>query len=183
MGKGMIWVNGKSIGRHWMSFLSPLGTPSQAEYHIPRAYLNAKDNLLVVLEEEKGSPEKIEIMIVDRDTICSYITENSPANVNSWGSKNGEFRSVGKSSGPQASLKCPSGKKIVAVEFASFGNPTGYCGSFALGNCNAAAAKGVVEKACLGKEECLVEVNRANFNGQGCAGSVNTLAIQAKCSY
>jgi hypothetical protein len=31
MGKGMIWVNGKSIGRHWMSFLSPLGKPSQSE--------------------------------------------------------------------------------------------------------------------------------------------------------
>jgi len=31
MGKGMIWVNGKSIGRHWMSYLSPLGKPSQSE--------------------------------------------------------------------------------------------------------------------------------------------------------
>lgn len=31
MGKGMIWVNGKSIGRHWVSFVSPLGQPTQAE--------------------------------------------------------------------------------------------------------------------------------------------------------
>lgn len=31
MGKGMIWVNGKSIGRHWMSYLSPLGQPTQSE--------------------------------------------------------------------------------------------------------------------------------------------------------
>jgi len=31
MGKGMIWINGKSIGRHWMSFLSPLGSPTQSE--------------------------------------------------------------------------------------------------------------------------------------------------------
>jgi len=31
MGKGLIWVNGQSIGRHWMTFLSPLGTPTQSE--------------------------------------------------------------------------------------------------------------------------------------------------------
>lgn len=31
MGKGMIWVNEQSIGRFWMSFLSPLGKPSQSE--------------------------------------------------------------------------------------------------------------------------------------------------------
>ncbi|TKY67659.1 Beta-galactosidase 14 [Spatholobus suberectus] len=31
MGKGMIWVNGQSIGRHWMSYLSPLGKPTQSE--------------------------------------------------------------------------------------------------------------------------------------------------------
>lgn len=31
MGKGMIWVNGKCIGRYWMSYHSPLGKPSQSE--------------------------------------------------------------------------------------------------------------------------------------------------------
>lgn len=31
MGKGMAWVNGKSIGRYWVSYLSPLGQPSQSE--------------------------------------------------------------------------------------------------------------------------------------------------------
>jgi len=31
MGKGMVWINGKSIGRHWMSYLSPLGQPTQSE--------------------------------------------------------------------------------------------------------------------------------------------------------
>ena len=186
MGKGMIWVNGKSIGRHWMTFLSPLGQPTQSEYHIPRNYLNAKDNLLVVLEEEKASPEKIEIMNVDRDTVCSYITERDPANVNSWVSRHGQFHPVVKTVGPQASLKCPSGKKIVAIEFANFGNPTGYCGKFYPGNCNSSSTKGVVEKECLGKEECFVAVNRAMFDKKGkdaCPDLAKTLAIQAKCSY
>ncbi|GAU33634.1 hypothetical protein TSUD_310420 [Trifolium subterraneum] len=185
MGKGMIWVNGQSIGRHWMTFLSPLGQPTQSEYHIPRSYLNnGKDNLLVILEEEKACPEKIEILNVDRDTICSYIAENEPANVNSWVSKRGKFLSVVKGvTGPQAFLKCPSGKKIVAVEFASFGNPSGYCGKFSLGNCNAASTKSIVEKECLGKEECMVAVSSSNFNGNGCPDLVKMLAIQAKCSY
>lgn len=31
MSKGMVWVNGNSIGRYWMSFLSPFAQPSQAE--------------------------------------------------------------------------------------------------------------------------------------------------------
>lgn len=42
MGKGMVWVNGISIGRHWMSFLSPLGQPTQSEYvnliHLNKCY-------------------------------------------------------------------------------------------------------------------------------------------------
>lgn len=31
MGKGLIWVNGNGVGRYWMSFLSPLGKPTQTE--------------------------------------------------------------------------------------------------------------------------------------------------------
>lgn len=29
MGKGMVWVNGKSIGRYWVYYVSPLGKPTQ----------------------------------------------------------------------------------------------------------------------------------------------------------
>ena len=32
MGKGMVWINGKSIGRYWNSYLSPLQQPTQFEY-------------------------------------------------------------------------------------------------------------------------------------------------------
>lgn len=185
MGKGMIWVNGKNIGRHWMSFLSPLGTPTQSEYHIPRSYLNPKDNLLVIFEEARTSPEKVEILNVNRDTICSFVLEHDPANVNSWVSRRGSFHPIAKNLGTQATLECPAGKKMNAVEFASFGNPTGYCGGFALGNCNAPAAKQIVEKECLGKESCSVALNRAVFNQNGvdaCPNDVKTLAIQVRCS-
>merc|ERR1712115_175537 len=87
-------VNGKNIGRHWMSFLSPLGQPTQSEYHIPRSYLKPMDNLIVILEEERANPEMIEIVTVNRDTICSYMTEYHPPHVRSWERKKNKFRPV-----------------------------------------------------------------------------------------
>ncbi|KAL2346041.1 hypothetical protein Fmac_000041 [Flemingia macrophylla] len=186
MGKGLIWVNGQNIGRHWMSYLSPLGTPTQSEYHIPRAYLNPQDNLLVIFEEEGVAPSEVEILNVNRDTICSFISESDPANVNSWASRRGSFHPIVDAVGPTATLECEAGMKIVAVEFASFGNPSGYCGDFAMGSCNAPATQQIVEQQCLGKESCTVAVNRAVFNQNGmdlCPEmTVKNLAIQARCS-
>ncbi|XP_027902823.1 beta-galactosidase 13-like [Vigna unguiculata] len=186
MGKGMMWINGKSIGRHWMSYLSPIGKPTQSEFHIPRSFLNPQDNLLVIFEEEPLAPGQVEILNVNRDTICSFIAESDPPNVNSWVSRRGNFHPIVPYLGPQASLMCPPGKKIMTVEFASFGNPSGYCGEYILGTCNAAATKQIVEQECLGKETCSITLNRAVFNQNGADPCPNilvkTLAIQVRCS-
>ncbi|XP_047162343.1 beta-galactosidase 13-like [Vigna umbellata] len=186
MGKGMMWINGKNIGRHWMNFLSPLGKPTQSEFHIPRSFLNPQDNLLVIFEEEPLAPVQVEILNVNRDTICSFIAENDPPNVNSWVSRRGNFHPIVPYIGPQASLMCAPGKKIMTVEFASFGNPSGYCGEYILGTCNAVATKQIVEQECLGKETCSVALNRAIFNQNGVDPCpeilVKTLAIQVRCS-
>ncbi|CAA0827926.1 Beta-galactosidase 16 [Striga hermonthica] len=57
MGKGEVWINGESIGRYWISFLTPAATPSQIWYHIPRSFLRPTGNLLVLFEEEEiGNP-------------------------------------------------------------------------------------------------------------------------------
>ncbi|XP_022720179.1 beta-galactosidase 16-like [Durio zibethinus] len=64
MGKGEVWVNGQSIGRYWVSFLTPQGTPYQTWYHVPRSFLKPIDNLLVVLEEENGLPLGISLDII-----------------------------------------------------------------------------------------------------------------------
>ncbi|KAG4973722.1 hypothetical protein JHK87_030543 [Glycine soja] len=183
MGKGMVWINGKSIGRHWMSYLSPLGQPTQSEYHIPRTYFNPKDNLLVVFEEEIANPEKVEILTVNRDTICSFVTENHPPNVKSWAIKSEKFQAVVNDLVPSASLKCPHQRTIKAVEFASFGDPAGACGAFALGKCNAPAIKQIVEKQCLGKASCLVPIDKDAFTkGQdACPNVTKALAIQVRC--
>ncbi|XP_047173043.1 beta-galactosidase 11-like, partial [Vigna umbellata] len=183
MGKGMIWINGKSIGRHWMSFLSPLGSPTQSEYHIPRTYLNQKDNLLVIFEEEPSDPSQIEIQTVDRDTICSIITENHPPNVNSWASKGGKFQTVVENPKPTATVTCPTYKTIKTVEFASFGDPTGVCGEFVMGKCDASATKQIVEQQCVGKQSCSIPLEASTFTKgkDPCPDVSKTLAIQVKC--
>ncbi|KAL9354243.1 hypothetical protein Peur_052213 [Populus x canadensis] len=184
MKKGMIWINGKSIGRYWMNYISPLGEPTQSEYHIPRSYLKPTNNLMVILEEEEASPEKIEILTVNRDTICSYVTEYHPPNVRSWERKNKKFTPVADDAKPAARLKCPNKKKIVAVQFASFGDPSGTCGNFAVGTCDSPISKQVVEQHCLGKTSCDIPMDKGLFNGKkdNCPNLTKNLAVQVKCS-
>ncbi|KAJ8766980.1 hypothetical protein K2173_012488 [Erythroxylum novogranatense] len=157
MKKGVIWINGKSIGRYWL-------------YHIPRSYIKPKDNLMVILEEESASIADVEIMTVNRDTICSIITDDHVPSVKSWERKDNKFRTVVDDAKPGAHLKCPGSKKIEAVEFASFGDPFGACGDLKLGNCNSAISKQVVEQ-----KELFMKENDA------CPDVKKTLAIQVKC--
>lgn len=82
MGKGEIWVNGKSIGRHWPGYIArgncgscnyagtftdkkcrtSCGQPTQKWYHVPRSWLNSGGNFLVVLEEWGGDPTGISLV-------------------------------------------------------------------------------------------------------------------------
>ncbi|KAL3535619.1 hypothetical protein ACH5RR_004080 [Cinchona calisaya] len=82
MGKGEVWVNGQSIGRHWPAYIakgscskcnyagtysetkcqSNCGQPSQRWYHIPRSWLNPSGNFLVVLEEGGGDVNGISLV-------------------------------------------------------------------------------------------------------------------------
>ena len=102
--------------------------------------------MLVVLEEEKANPKEIEIMTVNRDVICSYISEYSPPHVKSWARQDSHIRAVVDILEPAAHLKCPNHKKIDSVQFASFGDPIGSCGNFTLGECNLHSTKAIVEK-------------------------------------
>ncbi|PSS12101.1 Beta-galactosidase [Actinidia chinensis var. chinensis] len=183
MGKGMVWVNGKSIGRYWVNYLSPLGQPSQSEYHIPRAFLKPEKNLLVVFEETGGDPEGIEILLVNRDTICSYITEYHPPTVNSWKKSGGKIKTAVDDAKSGAHLTCSDGKVITKVEFASFGDPYGACGKFVEGKCNSQNSKEVVEKYCLGKDSCSIPLEREIFDkgDDECSDISKVLAVQVRC--
>ncbi|XP_035545602.1 beta-galactosidase 6-like [Juglans regia] len=74
MGKGEAWVNGRSIGRYWVSFLDSNGNPSQTMYHIPRSFLKISGNLLVLLEEIGGNPFQIFLNTVSIINVREDIT-------------------------------------------------------------------------------------------------------------
>ncbi|XP_027089759.1 beta-galactosidase 16 [Coffea arabica] len=83
MGKGEAWINGQSIGRYWVSFLTADGSPSQTWYHIPRSFLQPKGNQLVLFEEESGNPLQITIGSVARNKECALVSNSNLLHVNS----------------------------------------------------------------------------------------------------
>ncbi len=56
LGKGLIWINGRNIGRYWQS------AGPQRYYHVPASWLKAGDNDLVLLEENAGTPAKVRLL-------------------------------------------------------------------------------------------------------------------------
>ena len=79
-------------------------------------------------------------------------------------------------------LACSAGKKITAVEFASFGTPGGSCGTgFAASSCASepSRTRAIVEQACVGKPACAVAADSRVF-GTPCAGTLN-LAVTVAC--
>ncbi|XP_031261051.1 beta-galactosidase-like isoform X1 [Pistacia vera] len=82
MGKGMMWINGQSIGHHWPANLAVgdcrgcnyagpysnlkchfnCGNPCQIWYHVPRSWLKPIGNLLVVFEEWGGDANGISLV-------------------------------------------------------------------------------------------------------------------------
>jgi hypothetical protein len=61
LGKGMLFLNGRGVGRHWL-IVSPGtgGKPTQQYYHLPKNWLRA-ENTLVVFEEQAASPKEVRI--------------------------------------------------------------------------------------------------------------------------
>ncbi|WOL17238.1 beta-galactosidase 11-like [Canna indica] len=184
MGKGMAWINGESIGRYWVSYLNPLGEPSQSVYHVPRSLLKDKDNLMVLFEEQGGRPDDILIMTVKRDNICTFASDVLPGQNMSKQWENNQLRLVAHDAREETDVSCPEEKVINSIVFASFGNPTGLCGNFTKGICHAQQTRSVVEKACLGKNKCTIPVTSGAYGGDvNCPGTTGTLAVHAKCSH
>jgi|GEM_PF-331191 len=79
-----------------------------------------------------------------------------------------------------ASITCPVGEVVKSIDFASFGNSTGSCGSFVLGNCNSSQSTSAVGGLCLGKNSCSVDASNDIF-GDPCYGVVKHLSFQVSC--
>jgi len=60
-------------------------------------------------------------------------------------------------------LACPSGQTISAVGFASYGTPSGSCGAFAKGSCDARPPCPWFRNGCIGKSSCSVSASNLHF--------------------
>ncbi|KAG2407523.1 Beta-galactosidase protein [Vigna angularis] len=196
MGKGQVWINGKSIGRHWPGYIARggcgecsyagtytekkcqtnCGEPSQRWYHFPRSWLNPSGNYLVVFEEWGGDPSGISLVKRTTASVCSDIYEGQPT------LKNRQMLASGKINRPKAHLWCPPGLKISQIKFASYGLPQGTCGNYREGSCHAHRSYDAPEKNCIGKQSCSVTVAAEVFGGDPCPGTPKKLSLEALCS-
>ncbi|PON34329.1 Glycoside hydrolase [Parasponia andersonii] len=202
MGKGQAWVNGHHIGRYW-TLVAPkdgcqnvcdyrgaynsdkcttnCGKPTQTLYHIPRAWLNDSNNLLVLFEETGGNPFEISIKLRASRYICAQVSESHYPPVHKW-SNGDDGRVLINDLTPEMQLRCQDGYKISSIEFASYGTPQGSCQKFSIGKCHASNSLSVVSEACLGRNSCSVEISNLVFGGDPCRRIIKTLAVEAICS-
>ncbi|KAF3456617.1 hypothetical protein FNV43_RR01271 [Rhamnella rubrinervis] len=198
MGKGQAWVNGHHIGRYW-TLVAPkggcqntcdyrgtynsdkcrtnCGKPTQTWYHIPRAWLQASNNLLVIFEETGGNPFEISVKLRTAQTICAQVSESHYPPVQKWFDGKIPVNDLT----PEMNLRCHDGYVISSIEFASYGTPQGGCQKFSRGNCHAANSLPVVSEACLGRNSCSIKISNPVFGGDPCRHIVKTLAVEARC--
>ncbi|KAK1363522.1 Beta-galactosidase [Heracleum sosnowskyi] len=198
MGKGQVWINGQSIGRFWtayavgdcnecnyaQAFRPPkcqqgCGEPTQRWYHVPRSWLKPTQNSLVLFEELGGDPTKIAMVKRSVASVCADVNEYHPY------IKNWQIESYGKSEDfhkPKVHLRCGAGQSITSIKFASFGTPTGTCGSFQQGTCHASTSYVVLEKMCIGRQRCAVPISDTVFGQDPCPNVLKKLSVEAICA-
>ncbi|KAL3614665.1 Beta-galactosidase 3 [Castilleja foliolosa] len=202
MGKGQMWINGQSIGRYWPKIANGsctgctykgiyryfkcqigCGKPTQSWYHVPRAWLKPTRNEVVLFEELGGDPTKITLNKRMVTSVCANVAEYHP-NFKNWEEEtesiNGE-RVETKFVNSKVRLHCSLGNVITAIKFASFGTPTGNCGNFQKGTCDAPETKGILEKKCIGRRKCRVAVAISNFVEDPCPNKLKRLIVEAEC--
>lgn len=201
MGKGLAWLNGEEIGRYWprksskhdecvqqcdyRGKFSPnkcstgCGEPSQRWYHVPRSWFKPSGNILVVFEEKGGDPTEIRFARRKTTGFCAFVSEDhptfAPESLNQDGTQDYKNNAI-------VQLKCPINTRISTIKFASFGTPSGTCGSYTTGDCHDPRSISVVQKVCLNKNECTVDLTEESFNMGLCPGIIKKLAVEGVCS-
>ena len=111
-------------------------------YNVPRSFLRPNGNLLVLFEEEYGNPLNISLDTVSNNRVCGHVSDIQPHRVNSWEVRDHyQWRPI-----PRVNLRCPPKQVITKIVFASHGNPSGNCESYALGSCHSSSTQQIVEK-------------------------------------
>ncbi|KAK0584462.1 hypothetical protein LWI29_013639 [Acer saccharum] len=181
LGKGEAYVNGKSIGRYWPSRTAPkygcpykcdynqtydggnkcvtnCGKSTQRYYHIPREFLDNRENVLVLFEEFGGTLDDVTVQTVTVGTVCAHAYDNN-----------------------NLELSCQGGRVFTDIRFASFGDPEGTCGSFKRGTCEAPWALSDIQNNCIGRESCVIPVSEYYLGPTSCHSTEYRLAFEAVC--
>ena len=123
---------------------------SLTRYHVPRSWFKPSGNILVIFEEKGGDPSKIRFSRRKISGMCAHVDEDYPlVETGLWGDENKKAKAT-------VNLKCPKNTRISVVKFASFGTPTGTCGSYSMGDCHDPNSISVVEKVRTSCIRCLL---------------------------
>lgn len=150
-------------------------------YHIPRSFTTKGPNTLILFEEVGGNTSQISLNTIATGTVCANTLE-----------------------GNILQLSCQGNTTFSEIQFASYGNAQGSCGSFQKGSCHAPDALEIVKKviesiaqtfiynltnfsfsslqACIGQSQCSINVTGSAFKLNGCSDlTQNRLVLQAIC--
>jgi len=84
--------------------------------------------------------------------------------------------------GGTVAMVAPAGTVFISVEFAAYGTPTGTCGAFAYGGCNAATALSIVQGYLIGNGGTINIPATNGVFGDPCGGTAKRLYIQASAA-
>lgn len=127
--------------------LSSGSKSSGSRYHVPRAWLQADENTLVLFEEVGGNPSLISIATRSPNTVCAHVSDSHPPLVDKWVTSSSSFDAQSQRAlVPHVRLECAVHQQISLIVFASFGSSSGTCGSYSEGDCHASSSRAVVEK-------------------------------------
>lgn len=128
---------------HVSAPIENLQTSTIFRYHVPRSWVRPTGNLLVVFEEIGGDASGISLATRSVGSICADVSEHHP-NINNWNiESNDNSEALQK---PKMHLQCTEGQSITSIKFASFGTPTGTCGSFIQGACHAPQSNSIIQQ-------------------------------------
>ena len=125
-------------------------------------YLDANGQAAVTAADiNNGSTDNcgpVSLSLSNTGTICGFATENQVL-----------------------TLAAPAGAIITEILFASYGNASGNCGTYALGSCHASTSLARVQEAFIGRNSGSITASNGVF-GDPCFGTVKRLVVQARWS-
>jgi len=148
----------------WLpNFRADCQMASQRFYHVPAAWLTpGGKTLVVILEEKGGDPSTIQLVKRTGGSLCIQGQEHA-------------------ASPYTQTLTCSPGAYIKSIDFASFGTPSGQCGSFSLGSCHANSTASILQNLCIGASYCVIPITSLIF-GDPCPQMAKSLAVQVTCA-